>query len=164
MGFSRSENEFSFWRMAEIGLPVGGIWNQLLASQACTVRYHKMACGANQREPRRSFRRPRTAENAGLSGVVCTLHPSTHSTGRLLWSDLGTRVGSILAACAMLGRALALGCATWTSGGGAQRMPLLPTELLNKWGGLWRGDGGQSVLTTREGPWVKGAGAAMSRG
>ena len=48
--------------------------------------------------------------------------------------------------------------------GGAQRMPLLPTELLNKWGGLWRGDGGQSVLTTREGPWVKGAGAAMSRG
>ena len=44
---------------------VSWIWNQPSASRACILRYLKMALGANQLEPRRSFVRPRTAENAG---------------------------------------------------------------------------------------------------
>ena len=38
VGFSRSEHEFAFWRMAELGLPVRGIWNRPSAPRACILR------------------------------------------------------------------------------------------------------------------------------
>ena len=120
-----------FWRMANMATPSGGMWNQTfsVAGLNTTVSQDGLRCNP-------VFLWPRTAENAGAA--TSEFFISTHSTGYLSGRIWIPKWGSLLLA--------------------SERACMAAPLCRGKWGGVWRGDGGQACLRRAKDLWQRSGG------